>query len=510
MSFSLITNTSSLNAQSDLASTQSSLGSTLQRLSSGLRINNSGDDPAGLAIANALRNQIATVTQGSANANEATNTLQIIDGGLNTISGLLDQATTLASQSASGTFTGNRNTLQQSLTGLLAEIDREAQNTGLGGAAGTAEGKYNQNLNVYVGGGSTSTSANNQVNINLANSRVDSIGLGLTGLNIGDGTGNVTGAESLSGGITAAETLTFQTVGSSGQLSSFNIALSAGSSSSNVLDAINNDANAQAAGISATVNSSGNLVLSSSGFFTVSSNQADGAGQTGIAGAGSAAGDIAVTGAANTVSEAVSAGTAGATQTLAFTGQEIGFQDTSHNVSFATSATAAASATSIVNAVNNDNTLQQAGVFAIQTKADGSGVSFVSLKNFNLGISSSAGSTNATNNIDALQTSTAATAGVLTGGPAGAQAAITAIEAAVQSLGSVQGAVGSAENTINDATALLTSQINNFTTAESGIRDANVATEASNLARLTVLQQSGVSALAQANTSSQSLLKLLQ
>ena len=161
MSFSLITNTSSLNAQSDLASTQSSLGSTLQRLSSGLRINNSGDDPAGLAIANALRNQIATVTQGSANANEATNTLQIIDGGLNTISGLLDQATTLASQSASGTFTGNRNTLQQSLTGLLAEIDREAQNTGLGGAAGTAEGKYNQNLSVYIGGGSTSTSANN-------------------------------------------------------------------------------------------------------------------------------------------------------------------------------------------------------------------------------------------------------------------------------------------------------------------------------------------------------------
>jgi len=146
-----------------LATTNSNLNKTLQRLSSGLRINKSGDDAAGLAIANSFRSDSAVLAQGVRNANDGISTLQIIDGGLNTISGLLDRAASLASQSASGTFTGNRDTLQAELGKVFAEIDRQSQNIGLGGATGTDTGRFNKAINVYIGGGATANAAGNSV-----------------------------------------------------------------------------------------------------------------------------------------------------------------------------------------------------------------------------------------------------------------------------------------------------------------------------------------------------------
>jgi flagellin len=514
--FSLVNNVASSGSQFRLSGTNNSLNKTLQRLSSGLRINKSGDDAAGLAIANAFRSDSAVLTQGVRNANDGLSTLQIIDGGLNTISNLLDRAASLASQSASGTFSGNRNTLQAELDKVFAEIDRQAQNIGLGGATGTDEGRFNKAINVFIGGGANATAAGNSVAIDLANSRVDKTGLDLNSLNIGTGTGNVTGAQDISAGLTTAETLSFQTVGSSGQLTTFTVALSAGASASNVLDTINNDANVQAAGITAsldttTVPGESRLVLSSAAFFAVSSSDADGAGQTGVAGAASAAGDVAVTGAANSVTKAVSAGTAGSTQIIEFTGEQIGFANTAKTVSFATfAAVSAVNADTIVASVNNDTELRAGGVFAVRTRADGSEVRFVSLNQFNLGLDSSAGGVGATNNLDALVSPTAATAGVLTGGEAGAKDALDAIKAAIATLGDVQGKVGAGQNNLEQAIDLASTQIVNFQAAESSIRDADIAVEASNLARLSTLQQAGVAALAQANQSSQALLSLLR
>lgn len=511
MGFSLVNNLTSLNAQSKLSSTSANLNQTLQRLSSGLRINKSGDDAAGLAIANSFRSDVSVLSQGVRNANDGLSTLQIIDGGLNTISGLLDRAATLSSQSASGTFSGNRDTLQAELGKVLSEIDRQAQNVGLGGNAGTAEGRYNKSISVFIGGGTSASSSNNGVTVDLSNSRVDKTGLNLTNLNIGNGTGSVSGAQDISAGLTTAETLTFQTVGSSGSLNSFQISLSAGASSSNVLDTINNDSNIQSAGIKASLDSNNKLVLSSANFFAVSSSDADGAGQTGIAGAGAAIDDVAVTGAANSVTKTITAGTAGSTQTLSFTGEQIGYANTSKNVSFNTfAAVSAANTDTIVGSVNGDTELRSAGVFAVRTKADGSEVKLVSMKSFNAAVTASAGNTAATNNIDALQSPTAAAAGTLTGGEQGAKDALTAIKAAVASLGQVQGKVGAGQNNLSQAIDLATAQISNFQAAESSIRDADIAAEASNMARLNTLQQAGVSALAQANQSSQAVLSLLR
>jgi flagellin len=95
-------------------------------------------------------------------------------------------------------------------------------------------------------------------------------------------------------------------------------------------------------------------------------------------------------------------------------------------------------------------------------------------------------------------------------GTANALNAVTAINNAIQTLGTVQGNVGAGENDLNYAINLANSQITNFSSAESQIRDADIATEAANLTKAQVLQQASIAAMAQANAAPQAVLKLLQ
>ena len=96
------------------------------------------------------------------------------------------------------------------------------------------------------------------------------------------------------------------------------------------------------------------------------------------------------------------------------------------------------------------------------------------------------------------------------GGGNGALNAITALDAAIQNLGKVQGTVGAGENSLHYAIDLANSQITNLASAESQIRDADVATEAANLTKAQVLEQASIAAMAQANAAPQAVLKLLQ
>src|SRR5438128_3553479 len=123
MAFSIQTNVNSLVAQDNLRVNGDFQSRTIQRLTSGYRINSSGDDAAGLAIANKFRSDTAELMQGVRNANDGISTLQVIDGGMNNVSRMLDRLRTLAVQSASDTFTGDRNVLNSEFQGLLAEID---------------------------------------------------------------------------------------------------------------------------------------------------------------------------------------------------------------------------------------------------------------------------------------------------------------------------------------------------------------------------------------------------
>ena len=104
MSFSVITNLSSMNAQSQLEKTSMGLQQTLGRLTSGLRINSSADDAAGLAVANRHRLDRTALDVGVRSANDAISKLQIEDGAMNNIAALIDRALTLAAQASSDTF----------------------------------------------------------------------------------------------------------------------------------------------------------------------------------------------------------------------------------------------------------------------------------------------------------------------------------------------------------------------------------------------------------------------
>ncbi|MEZ5316953.1 MAG: flagellin [Vicinamibacterales bacterium] len=135
-SFSVVSNISAVNAQANLATTNIGLQKTLERLSSGFRINRSGDDAAGLVLANGYRSDVAILSQGVRNANDGLSTLQIKDGALNNISTLLDRLATLATQSASSSLSVDRSILDSEFQDVLAEIDREANVAGLTSSSG--------------------------------------------------------------------------------------------------------------------------------------------------------------------------------------------------------------------------------------------------------------------------------------------------------------------------------------------------------------------------------------
>lgn len=176
MSISIQTNVSSILAQENLRVNNEFSNRTIARLTSGFRINQSGDDAAGLAIANVYRSDIAELQQGIRNGNDGVSTLQIIDGGLNNISKILDRLKTLATQSASETFTGNRAALDAEYQSLLTEIDRQAANIGL-----NSGGVNNTDISVYIGGGSTQANAEVTVALSGAANQVDSAGLVIAG-----------------------------------------------------------------------------------------------------------------------------------------------------------------------------------------------------------------------------------------------------------------------------------------------------------------------------------------
>src|SRR3954467_856363 len=147
MALSLQTNIASLFGQDNFRVNTDFQARTIQRLTSGYRINSSGDDAAGLAVANKYRSDSAELAQGIRNANDGISTLQIVDGGLNNISKILDRLKTLAPESASNTFTGHRSILNNQFQALLLEVTRQAANVGL--SIGAVGGRFNTALSVY-------------------------------------------------------------------------------------------------------------------------------------------------------------------------------------------------------------------------------------------------------------------------------------------------------------------------------------------------------------------------
>jgi flagellin len=109
-------------------------------------------------------------------------------------------------------------------------------------------------------------------------------------------------------------------------------------------------------------------------------------------------------------------------------------------------------------------------------------------------------------------------AGTLTGGSGSAgltsagaaSAALGAINTATQSVAATRGSLGAAVNRLQSAVNVINAQTQNLSSAEDGIRAADIAQEVANLTKYNILQQTGISALAQANTMQQGVLSLLK
>ncbi len=139
-------NIAAINSYRNLGINQSGLNKNLEKLSSGYKINRAGDDAAGLAISESMRSQINGLNQAAKNAQDAIGLIQTAEGALTEVHSMLQRLTTLASQSANGTYnTVARGNLQSEVDELLKEIDRIANNTDFNGikplAASNGAGK---------------------------------------------------------------------------------------------------------------------------------------------------------------------------------------------------------------------------------------------------------------------------------------------------------------------------------------------------------------------------------
>ncbi len=606
MSFSINTNVTSLQAQNYLRVNSNFQSKTIQEVTSGLRIVNSGDDAAGLAIANGYRSTEAVLTQGVQNANDGLSQLQIMDGGISNISQLLDRARTLATQSASGTFAGGtagRQELNSEFQSVLGEIDRQAQSIGL-----NQGGQYAKSLGVFIGGGQGTNNAaviaNGTVSVDLSASTVDTQGLGLKGFtsgwqavpggadtgmyNLNAGAVSSAGTNTSVSGILAANstqlatdnnniTFTIQGPGFSGgagaaitvtasmqgvaDTGTLTAAINAGIASAGLQGSAAAQAFA-AAHISVQIHTGSDgasqlQFVSANSAFDVTANDTVGNALMGNFTSGSAFGNNGATSAVGAAAASANsfisqgaqqvAGTINTTNKqegpgLAFTTMVFSSSATvtpnelltfsindssgtpqTASVNIGGSTTANTTATSAVAQINaalqaSDNSAVRSIVAVVDQTggnisfASGAGSQF----NVNFGQTYTTGGTTPATGFVAVANTITQSADVGTGASSdistqsGAQAAVTALANSVSALGSAQATIGKGENQFNYAINLAQSQLTNLASAESGIRDANLATEAANLTKAQILMQAGVAALAQANSAPQNILTLLK
>ena len=164
MSMTINTNVASLNAQRNLTTSKDSLATSLQRLSSGLRVNSSKDDAAGLAIADRMNAQIKGINVAIRNANDGISLAQTAEGALATVSDVFQRMRELAIQAQNGSNgTSDRADLDAEYQQLSAEVTRIAQQTKFNGAAIVGAGAGAQTFQVGANNGDTLTVTTAQV-----------------------------------------------------------------------------------------------------------------------------------------------------------------------------------------------------------------------------------------------------------------------------------------------------------------------------------------------------------
>jgi flagellin len=177
------------NAARNLSNSYTALATSTQRLSSGLRINSSADDAAGLAIRELMRADIASLNQGVRNANDAISMIQTADGALQVVDEKLIRMKELAEQASTGTYTSDQRLIIDSeYQAMASEITRIANATDFNGiyllngnlsssthsgSGITSQGK----LKVHFGSGNSS--AEDYYYVQIGTSTASALGVGI-------------------------------------------------------------------------------------------------------------------------------------------------------------------------------------------------------------------------------------------------------------------------------------------------------------------------------------------
>ncbi len=475
------TNISSLTAQRNLAASQTSLSTSMQRLSSGLRINSAKDDAAGLAIAERMTAQIRGTNQAARNANDGISMAQTAEGDLAQISSNLQRVRELAVQSANSTNSaGDRAALNNEASQLITEIDRVAQTSSFNGIK-LLDGTFTAQA-FQVGANST---ANDRISITaITSARSNSLGVG-----------------SGSSYSTSLSALTATT----------NVALTAGGL---VLNGYQVGASASDGVSSAESDSSAIAKATAINAVTGSTGVTATVDATSLAVTATAVGGDTVGASVN----GVLLGTAGA-------------------VTLSTNATvAAAEMTAAINAVSNQTgvTAVASGAGYTLTAADGRNITIAATTAGDSGLT--AATTHASINLTSASSggitiggaqfaaigvaavgANAATATVGAGVSSldlttvgGAQAALTTVDAAINTISSSRASLGAYQARFASVVVSLQTSAENTSAARSRVQDADFAVETANLSRAQILQQAGTAMVAQANQMPQGVLALLR
>lgn len=181
-------NSMASNVANTLTSHYSNLETSTQRLSSGLRVNSAADDAAGLAIRELMRADIASLQQGTRNANDAISLIQTADGALGVIDEKLVRMKELAEQAATGTYDSTQRLMIESeYQQMASEITRIANATDFNGmklldgtlSSDTHDGSgLNSTGKMKIHFGTMNDSAEDYYYIQIGNCTASSLGVG--------------------------------------------------------------------------------------------------------------------------------------------------------------------------------------------------------------------------------------------------------------------------------------------------------------------------------------------
>ncbi|MCL7945079.1 flagellin [Marinobacter sp. ATCH36] len=502
------TNIASLNTQRNLNASQGDANQALERLSSGLRINSAKDDAAGLAITERFTSQVKGLNQAIRNSNDGISLAQVAEGALGESGNILQRIRELAVQSANATNSASdRQALQSEVNQLKEELERIATTTEFNGLklldgsfqaqnfqAGANE---NQTIAVSIEGARTTDLANNTI---TAQNTIPRSGAGSTT------------AASADGSVT--NTIGEQDLTISSSIGEATVNIDEGDTAEQIAAAVNNAT--ESTGVRANARTTAEfseLGGTGDGTGTVSMTISSGGQKATISAQISDTDDLrslaqeinAASGKTGITAEADDSGTL---RLIQADGKDIVVEEFSTNaddttVKFKGSSEDAADAITLD---ASDDSIDSA-------RASGE-ISFDSSSSFAVTSSANAGAAQGSIlSVDAGISVGSTPEDVSTidiGSFQGATDALAIVDAAIERISGIRADLGAAQNRLESTIANLSTTSENLSAARSRIQDADFAAETAELARTQVLQQAGLSVLAQANARPQQVLQLLQ